>query len=269
MVEVGADWPNHTIYMMSFFEVVLLSFIEGLTEFIPVSSTGHLILAGALLNIESTEYIKAFNVIIQFGAILAVLFLYHQKLRWDFEFYKNVTLAFIPTAILGFLFKNKIDELMESTIVVAISLIVGGIVLVMIDRCFKDRSEKDLNSKNSLMIGLFQSVAMIPGVSRSAATIIGGRLFGLSREKAAEFSFILAIPTLGAATLYKLFKIHSTIDGSQTSNLLIGVFLSFVFSVAAIKFFISFVNKYGFKYFGYYRIAAGLTVLVLNYRGYI
>lgn len=252
---------------MSFLEVLILSFIEGLTEFIPVSSTGHLILAGALLKIENTEFIKAFDVIIQFGAILAVIYLYRSKLKWNFQFYKNVTLAFIPTAIIGFLLKNKIDALLESTTVVAISLIVGGFVLIGIDSWFKHRTEKDLNEKSSLLIGLFQSIAMIPGVSRSAATIIGGQIFGLSREKAAEFSFILAIPTLGAATAYKLWKIRHIIDSSQTVNLALGVFFSFIFAVLAIKFFISVLNRYGFKYFGYYRIAIGALVLVLTYFG--
>ena len=254
---------------MTFFEVLLLSFIEGLTEFIPVSSTGHLILTNALLKLQPTNYSKAFDVIIQFGAILAVVYLYKEKLKWDYLFYRNVTLAFIPTAIIGFLFKNKIDLLLESTNTVAISLILGGIVLIGIDRWFKNKPTRELKDSSSIMIGIIQSIAMIPGVSRSAATIIGGQFFGLSREKAAEFSFILAIPTLGAATAYKLFKIHNIIDSSQLMNLLIGVFFSFIFAVLAIKFFISVLNKYGFKYFGYYRIALGTLVLWLTYNGVI
>lgn len=254
---------------MTLLEVFILAFIEGLTEFIPVSSTGHLILTSAALNIPNSDFIKAFNVIIQFGAILAVVYLYWKKLKWDYEFYKNVTLAFIPTAILGFLFKNKVDELMESTAVVAYALIVGGLVLIWIDSFFKNRPNKDLNSKSSLLIGVFQSIAMIPGISRSAATIIGGQVFGLTREKAAEFSFILAIPTLGAATLYKLWKIRDLIESSHLVNLSLGVFLSFIFSVLAIKFFISFVTKYGFKLFGYYRIILGAIVLFFHSRGLI
>lgn len=254
---------------MTLLEVFILAFIEGLTEFIPVSSTGHLILTSAALNIPNSDFIKAFNVIIQFGAILAVVYVYWKKLKWDYEFYKNVTLAFIPTAILGFLFKNKVDELMESTAVVAYALIVGGLVLIWIDSLFKNRPNKELNSQSSLLIGVFQSIAMIPGVSRSAATIIGGQLFGLTREKAAEFSFILAIPTLGAATVYKLWKIKDIIESSHLINLSLGVFLSFIFSVLAIKFFISFVTKYGFKLFGYYRIVLGAVVLFFHSRGLI
>lgn len=252
---------------MSFFEVLILSFIEGLTEFIPVSSTGHLILTNAFLKLQPSDFSKAFDVIIQFGAILAVIYLYKERLKWNYRLYRNVTLAFLPTAIIGFIFKNKIDTLLESTTVVAISLVVGGFVLIGIDSWFKNRPEKELTDKTSVLIGVIQSLAMIPGVSRSAATIIGGQLYGLTREKAAEFSFILAIPTLGAATAYKLWKIRSIIDTSQSLNLGLGVFLSFVFAVIAIKFFISMVNKYGFKYFGYYRIVLGIIVLILTYTG--
>lgn len=252
---------------MTYLEILFLSFIEGLTEFIPVSSTGHLILSNALLNMPPTEFTKAFNIIIQFGAILAVVYLYRSKLKWDFHFYKNVTLAFIPTAIIGFLLKNKVDVLLESTTVVAVSLILGGLFLIAIDSWFGDKPSLELTNKSSVLIGIVQSLALVPGVSRSAATIIGGQVFGLSREKAAEFSFILAIPTLGAATAYKLWKIRDTIDSSQSLSLFLGVFLSFVFAVIAIKFFISVVNRYGFKYFGYYRIVLGSIVLISIYFG--
>ena len=255
------------ILYMSYFEVLILSVIEGLTEFIPVSSTGHLILASALLKIESTDFMKAFEVIIQFGAILAVFYLYRSRLKWNFNFYKKVTLAFIPTAILGFILKNKIDELLESTTVVAVSLIVGGIVLVFIDSLLKNHKEKELSDGSAVAIGFMQSIAMIPGVSRSAASIIGARMCGLTREKAAEFSFILAIPTLGAATAYKLWKVRHLIDASNTTNLILGVFLSFIFSVLAIKFFITTLNRYGFRPWGYYRIAVGTLVFILQMRG--
>lgn len=252
---------------MTYLEVLILAFIEGLTEFIPVSSTGHLILTNALLKLEPSDFSKAFDVIIQFGAILAVIYLYRDRLKWNYRFYRNVTLAFIPTAVIGFLLKNKIDILLESTSIVAISLIVGGFVLIGIDSWFKDRPSRELKDSSSLMIGLFQSVAMVPGVSRSAATIIGGQFFGLSREKAAEFSFILAIPTMGAATAYKLWKIRDIIDSSQGVNLFLGVLFSFIFAVIAIKFFIAIVNRYGFKYFGYYRILLGTLVLIFTYYG--
>lgn len=247
---------------MSYFEVFILALIEGLTEFIPVSSTGHLILTNALMKTEVTAFTKAFDVIIQFGAILAVIYLYKEKLKWDYSFYKKITLAFIPTAIIGFIFKNKIDLLLESTVVVAISLIVGGFILIGVDSWFKHKNQTDPDFKSSVLIGFFQCISMIPGVSRSAATIIGGQVVGLTREKAAEFSFILAIPTMGAATAYKLWKIHDVIDSSQIYKLFSGVLLSFVFAVFAIKFFISILNKYGFKYFGYYRIIVGFIILV-------
>ncbi len=252
---------------MTYLEILILSFIEGLTEFIPVSSTGHLILSGALLKMQPTEFSKAFDVIIQFGAILAVVFLYREKLKWNPDFYRKVLLAFLPTAILGFLLKNQIDLLLESTSVVAVSLILGGFFLIGIDTWFKNRPHLELSDKSSVMIGIIQSLAMVPGVSRSAATIIGGQFFGMSREKAAEFSFILAIPTLGAATAYKLWKIRHIIDTSQSFDLLLGVFLSFVFAIFAIKFFISVVNRFGFKYFGYYRIVLGTVVLLFTYFG--
>jgi len=251
--------------LMSYLEVLILSFIEGLTEFIPVSSTGHLILTNALMNTPVTPFTKAFDVIIQFGAILAVVFLYKNQLKWNYQFYRNITLAFIPTVIIGFILKNKIDLLLESTTLVAITLILGGFVLIGIDSWFKNRPLKELTLKSSLLIGFFQSISMIPGVSRSAASIIGGQFVGLSREKAAEFSFILAIPTMAAASSYKLWKIRDIIDSSQSLNLVLGVFLSFIFAILAIKFFISIVHKYGFKYFGYYRIALGTLVLILTY----
>lgn len=247
---------------MSYFEVFILALIEGLTEFIPVSSTGHLILTNALMKTEVTAFTKAFDVIIQFGAILAVIYLYKEKLKWDYSFYKKITLAFIPTAIIGFIFKNKIDLLLESTLVVAISLIIGGFVLIGVDSWFKHKNKTDPDFKSSILIGFFQCISMIPGVSRSAATIIGGQVVGLTREKAAEFSFILAIPTMGAATAYKLWKIHDIIDSSQIYKLSLGVLLSFIFAVFAIKFFISILNKYGFKYFGYYRIIVGFIILL-------
>ena len=254
---------------MTLIHVFILSLIEGITEFLPISSTGHLILTSAFLKIEPSEFSKAFDVIIQFGAIFAVLFLYRDRLKWNYDFYKKVFIAFLPAAFFGFILKHKIDELLESTTVVAWALIGGGIILLFVDSFFKKNQSTELNIKNSVLIGFFQCLALIPGASRSAATIIGGQVAGLTREKAAEFSFILAIPTLAAATFYKLWKIRSIIDASQSVNLIIGIFLSFVFAVLAIRFFVSFVNKYGLKYFGYYRIALGVIVLFLNSKGLI
>jgi undecaprenyl-diphosphatase len=247
---------------MSTIEVILLAFIEGLTEFIPVSSTGHLILASHFLNIAPTDFSKAFDVIIQIGAIFAVVYLYRDRIfKWDLNLYKKLLIAFLPAAVFGFLLKDKIDVLLESTTVVAWALIIGGIFLIFVDSFFKHTKADDPDLKSSFVIGLYQCLALIPGVSRSASTIIGGQVMGLTREKSAEFSFLLAIPTLGAATVYKIWKIRSIIDSSQMFNLLLGVFLSFVFAIFAIKFFIAFVNRYGFRYFGVYRIVLGAIVL--------
>lgn len=254
---------RQTILYMTTLEVIILSLIEGLTEFIPVSSTGHLVLASHFMKIQPTEFSKAFDVIIQFGAIFAVFYLYSDRLKWNFAFYKKLFLAFLPAAIIGFIFKNKIDVLLESTTVIAWALILGGVVLVFIDSFFKNKTGTEPDTKSAVAIGFFQCLAMIPGVSRSAASIIGGQFMGLTRAKAAEFSFLLAIPTLAAATLYKLWKVRALIDSSQIFNLSLGVFLSFVFSLLAIKFFISFVNRYGFRAFGIYRILLGILVLYL------
>ncbi len=252
---------------MTWLDVFLLSLIEGLTEFIPVSSTGHLILASSFLNISATEFTKAFDVIIQFGAILAVVFLYRKRLKWDFDFYKKIFIAFVPTMVIGFIFKEKINQLLESTMVVAWALIIGGVILVFIDSLFKHQTKTHVTERSALLIGFMQCIAMIPGVSRSAATIIGGQVVGLSREKAAEFSFLLAIPTMGAASAYKLWKIRHLLESSQATHLITGVVLSFIFSIFAIKFFIAILNRYGFRYFGIYRIIVGVIVLFLIYAG--
>ncbi len=254
---------------MSWIDVFILSLIEGLTEFIPVSSTGHLILASAYLNIASNEFTKAFDVIIQFGAILAVLLLYRERLKWNPDFYKKIFIAFLPAALIGFLFKNKIDLLLESTTVVAWALILGGVVLLFIDSAFRHQTETEVSDRSALLIGFMQCLAMVPGVSRSASTIIGGQVAGLSRERAAEFSFLLAIPTMGAATAYKLWKVKDILDSSHAFHLALGVFLSFLFSIFAIKFFIAILNRYGFRYFGIYRIVLGIFVLFFSDPGAI
>ncbi len=251
---------------MSLINIFILSVVEGLTEFLPISSTGHLILTSALLKIETTEYLKAFEIIIQFGAILAVVVLYKDRLKWNFDYYKKVFLAFLPAAIIGFIFKDRISDLLSSTVVVAWALIAGGIILLFVDSLFKNNSDQDITPIKSLIVGFMQCFALIPGVSRSAATIIGSQLVGLTRQKAAEFSFILAIPTLTAATFYKLWKIRAILDVSQTFDLAVGVLLSFVFALLAIRFFISILNKYGLKYFGVYRILLGIAVLYMQWK---
>ncbi len=283
---------------MSWLQTIIIAIVEGITEFLPISSTGHMIIAEKLLNIESSEFVKAFNVIIQFGAILSVIILYYKKfyqgidvhnlkislknfpkVDWklffqSIDFYWKIFIAFIPAAILGFLFSDKIDELMESVTVVAIMLILGGILMLFVDQLFnKPTEDQTLTYKKSLIIGLAQCVAMIPGVSRSMATIVGGMTQKLTRKNAAEFSFFLAVPTMFAASAYKLLKL--LIDPQSRATLaanidilLVGNVVAFIVAILAIKFFIGFVTKYGFKAFGYYRILLGGTLLILIYMGY-
>jgi undecaprenyl-diphosphatase len=252
-----------SLYIMNYFEVFILSLIEGLTEFIPVSSTGHLILAGHFLNLQPTEFLKAFDVIIQFGAILAVIYLYKDKfLKADINFYKKLFVGFLPAAVVGFLIKDVVANLSENNLVIALSLIIGGIILLFVDSIFKTTVEKNMSMLDSFKIGFLQCVAMIPGVSRSGATIVGAQALGFTKKTAAEFSFFLAVPTMAAATLYKLWKIRHIIQSNQIIHLTAGIVLSFIFAVLAIKFFISLIQKYGFRWFGVYRIIIGVIVLV-------
>ncbi|MFN3403166.1 MAG: undecaprenyl-diphosphate phosphatase [Cytophagaceae bacterium] len=250
---------------MSIIEAIILAIVEGLTEFLPVSSTGHMIIASAVMGINEEQFTKIFNVNIQFGAILSVIVLYWRKFFNSMSFYYRLFLAFLPAAIIGFLLNDYIDQMLENVIVVAISLLVGGIFLIFIDRIFsaEGKSTEEMDYKNSLAIGFFQCIAMIPGVSRSAATIIGGMTQRLSRKAAAEFSFFLAVPTMFAAASYKLLKDFKTIQSEDLITLLIGNVVAFIVAMLAIKFFIGFVTKFGFRIFGYYRIVVGLTILIL------
>lgn len=257
---------------MNYLDVILLSFIEGLTEFLPVSSTGHLILTSALMGIEEQGFVKAFNIIIQFGAILSVLVIYWRRFLPNLTFYKKLVIAFLPAAVIGLLIKSRIDALLDSVLVVGATLFLGGLVLIWSDRYFKDDGKSmkqvdDLSWQDCVKIGLIQCFAFIPGVSRSAATIIGGLSLGLSRSAAAEFSFFLAVPTLTGAALIKTLGIIKTIEASQIQFLVLGIFLSFVFAWAAIRFMISIVSRYGFRHFGYYRIMMGLIIFAIYLRG--
>jgi len=252
---------------MSWFEVVFLSLIEGLTEYLPVSSTGHLILTSAMLGLQEEGFIKSFNIIIQFGAILAVLVLYWRRFLPNLSFYKKIFIAFIPAAVIGLLVKSKIDLILGSVYVVAAALIVGGVVLIWSDRQFDSFSTDgkkidELSWKDCLKLGLIQCFAFIPGVSRSGASIIGGLFLGMSRKEATEFSFFLAVPTLTGAAFVKSLGMVNTIEPSQIYLLVIGIFLSFVFAMGAIRFFIGMVSSYGFKHFGYYRIILGILVFI-------
>jgi undecaprenyl-diphosphatase len=267
---------------MSIFDAIVVAIVEGLTEFLPISSTGHMIIASSLLGIHKEEFTKLFEVAIQLGAILAVVVLYWKKFI-DFKswlFYVKLAIAVIPALVLGFLFSDKIDALLESPMTVAITLLLGGIVLVFIDRAFQrpiTTEEKDISFGKAFVVGCWQCLAMIPGVSRSAASIIGGMQQKLTRSLAAEFSFFLAVPTMAAATGYSLvLKKWQQPDGtiqkgyelllSSKENLvafITGNVVAFVVALLAIKFFIGFLQKHGFKWFGYYRIVAGVILLIL------
>jgi undecaprenyl-diphosphatase len=258
---------------MNYFHAIILAIIEGLTEFLPVSSTGHMILGAAAMGIAKHPFTKIFEVNIQFGAILAVVVIYWKRFFQSLDFYYTLLAAFIPAAVIGFLANDFIDTILENVWVVAISLLVGGIFLVFFDAMFNERDEHpEPTKKQAFIIGLCQCIAMIPGVSRSAASIIGGMFQGLSRKNAAEFSFFLAVPTMFAAAGYKLLKgfkagtLH--LDSHDLTLLLIGNVVAFAVAFLAIKSFIGILQKYGFKVFGYYRIVLGITLLVLLSSGY-
>ena len=277
---------------MDIFETIVIAIVEGLTEFLPVSSTGHMIIAQNLLGVESTEFVKAFTFIIQFGAILSVLVLYWKRFfqlnhtpvpeganaiqcfLHKFDFYWKLFVAFIPAAILGLLFSDAIDAMLESVVVVAVMLVIGGIFMLFCDRIFNKGSEKTLlTERRAFMIGLFQCISMIPGVSRSMATIVGGMSQRMTRKAAAEFSFFLAVPTMLAATLFKMLKIFTEENGMQIlkenlDTLIIGNVVAFIVAMLAIKFFINFVTKYGFKAFGWYRIIIGGAILTMLLTGH-
>lgn len=258
---------------MNLIQTIIIAIVEGLTEFLPVSSTGHMIITQKLLNMESSEFIKVFTVNIQFGAILSVIVLYWKKFFQSIDFYWKLLIAFIPAAVIGFLAGDFIDSLLENVWVVAVMLILGGVLMLFVDKWFSKTDEnQEMDWKRALKIGFFQCIAMIPGVSRSMATIVGGTSTGLSRKNAAEFSFFLAVPTMAAASGYKLLQLFQEPAGADIlkdnlTTLLIGNAVAFVVAMAAIKFFIGFLTKYGFKAFGYYRIIVGGLILAFLLSG--
>lgn len=262
---------------MTVTESIIIAIVEGITEFIPISSTGHMIIAEKLLKLADDEFLKVFTVAIQLGAILAVVVLYRKKFfdfsRW--QFYVKLAVGVLPALIVGLLFSKKIDALLDSSLTVAITLLLGGIVLLFIDKAFTKpviRNEKQVSFLEAFIIGTWQCIAMIPGVSRSAASIIGGMQQKLTRSAAAEFSFFLAVPTMLAATVYKIYKYtteHGTFTVEQIKLLTIGNAVAFIVALLAIKFFITFLKKYGFRVWGAYRIIAGIILLVLIYTGWI
>ncbi len=278
---------------MSIFQTIVIAIVEGLTEFLPVSSTGHMIITQALLGVDSTAFVKAFTVNIQFGAILSVVVLYWKrffkmnklpenyaqnkiglKRTWSvfsfrFDFYVKLFVAFLPAAVIGFLAGDYIDLLLENVTVVAVMLLLGGVFMLFIDKIFnKTIDNQEISYKRAWLIGFFQCIAMIPGVSRSMATIVGGLSSKLNRKNAAEFSFFLAVPTMAAASGYTLLKL---VRNPATANLLtdnlgallLGNLVAFLVAIAAIKFFIGFLTKYGFKAFGWYRILVGGGIIAL------
>ncbi|MDR1744086.1 MAG: undecaprenyl-diphosphate phosphatase [Dysgonamonadaceae bacterium] len=260
---------------MSFLEAIIVAIVEGLTEFLPVSSTGHMILTQGILGIKSDEFVKAFTVMIQFGAILSVLVLYWKRFLQSWDFYLKLLIAFIPAAVIGLLAGDLIDSLLENVWVVATMLIIGGIFMLFVDKWFTcpEKDEPQMTYRSALKIGLAQCIAMIPGVSRSMATIVGGMAQKFSRKTAAEFSFFLAVPTMAAASGYKLLKLLLKDESRELlmnnlNTLIIGNIVAFVVAVAAIRFFIGFLTKYGFKAFGWYRIFAGAAILILLFLGF-
>lgn len=260
---------------MSTIHAIIIAIIEGLTEFLPISSTGHMILAEQILGVDMHQgFTKTYTVAIQLGAILAVVVLYWEKFfdfkRW--QFYIKLIVAVTPALILGFLLSDKIDALLESPLTVAITMLLGGIILLFIDKVFTYHDveqEEKISYSRAFVIGIWQCIAMIPGVSRSAASIIGGMQQKLTRKLAAEFSFFLAVPTMCAATGYKLLKEYKNIHSEEIKTLAIGNLVAFIVAILAIKFFIGFLQKHGFKLFGYYRITAGVILLILFYTGVI
>lgn len=276
---------------MNWIQTIIIAIVEGLTEFLPVSSTGHMIITQNILGVESTEYVKAFTFIIQFGAILSVVCLYWKRFfrlnkeplpegspaikqfLHKFDFYWKLFIAFIPAVVLGLLCSDAIDAMLERVEVVAAMLVAGGVFMLFCDRIFNKGSENtQLTEKRAFMVGLFQCIAMIPGVSRSMATIVGGMAQKMTRKDAAEFSFFLAVPTMLGATVYKIYKMlkegGTELIMNNLDTLIIGNVVAFIVALLAIKFFIRFVQRYGFQAFGWYRIIVGGIILALLFTGH-
>jgi undecaprenyl-diphosphatase len=253
---------------MDWIKAIIISIVEGITEFLPISSTGHMIITEKLLGIQSTDFVNTFIINIQFGAILSVIVLYWKRFIKSLVFYYKLFVAFIPAAIAGLFFGNYIDILLNNVLIVAISLVAGGIVLIFIDNWFKNPAKnQEVTYMKAFKIGCFQIISMIPGVSRSAATIIGGMTQKLTRKNAAEFSFFLAVPTMFAASVYKLYKNHNNITGENLGILILGNIIAFIVAMVAIKSFVTYLATHGFKIFGYYRIVVGIIIIMLYVLG--
>lgn len=258
---------------MSIGEAIVLAVVEGLTEFLPVSSTGHMIIASSLMGIAAEPFTKTFTIAIQFGAILSVLVLYWRRFLQNIDFYLKLLVAFLPAAALGFLLNDHIDKLLERVEVVAWALIAGGVIFLFLDKWFGRQEAPGsgpLSYKSAWLVGMFQCLALVPGVSRSAATIVGGMVQGLDRKTAAEFSFFLAVPTLFGASAFKLYQLlQSGVVITQANWVAFGVgnAVAFVVAMVAIRSFIQYLTRHGFKVFGYYRITVGVAILLLKFFG--
>lgn len=253
---------------MDTLQAVVLAIIEGLTEFLPVSSTGHMIIASSFFGIAHEDFTKLFTIVIQLGTILSVVVLYFRRFFQTIDFYYKLFIAFLPAVVLGLLFNDVIDSLLENPVTVAISLVIGGLVLIKVDDWFGGGDQTEISYLTALKVGFFQCLAMIPGVSRSAASIVGGMTQKLSRKTAAEFSFFLAVPTMLGATVkksYDYYKAGFELTSEQVNYLIIGNVVGFIVALMAIKFFISYLSKHGFKIFGYYRIIAGAAILLIHF----
>lgn len=251
---------------MTLIQSIVIAIIEGLTEFLPVSSTGHMILASAAMNIHEDAFVKTFEVAIQLGAIMAIVLLYAKRFLKGLTIYYKLTAAFIPTAIIGLLAYDIIKGYLFNPIVVSVMLVLGGIVLIVIDKKVVERKSntddlENITYKNAIKIGFWQCLSMIPGTSRAAATIIGGVYSGLNKKQATEFSFLLAVPTMFAATGYDLLKADIEFTSNELMLLGIGLVVAFITAFIAVKIFLKIVENYGFKHFGYYRIAIGILFL--------
>ena len=257
---------------MNILQAIILAVIEGITEFLPVSSTGHMIIASSFFGIAHEDFTKLFTIVIQLGAILSVVVLYFKRFFQTLDFYFKLLVAFIPAVVLGLLLSDFIDGLLENPVTVAISLLIGGLILLKVDEWFNNpnstETSQEITYLQAFKIGLFQCIAMIPGVSRSGASIVGGMSQKLSRTTAAEFSFFLAVPTMLGATVKKCYDYYK--DGFELSHdqinlLVIGNVVAFIVALLAIKTFIGFLTKNGFKVFGYYRILAGVILLIIHF----
>ncbi len=253
---------------MDILQAIILAIIEGITEYLPVSSTGHMIIASSFFGIAQEDFTKLFTIVIQLGTILSVVVLYFKRFFQSVDFYVKLLVAFIPAVVFGLLLSDFIDSLLENPLTVAVSLVIGGVILLKVDDWFGNSDNTDISYATAFKIGLFQCLAMIPGVSRSGASIVGGMTQKLSRTAAAEFSFFLALPTMLGATLKKSYDYYNagfTLTSEQVNLLIIGNIVGFIVALLAIKSFIGYLSKHGFKIFGYYRIIVGLAILIIHY----